>query len=236
MALMTGLALATGVESANTVGFIDHAIDPNVPVDNVGVCFVPVGNPSGSFTITDDALGMALSAGDTFYVFNANLWDFDIYTYNGKGQGWFASYADTTGETLASITVAPGASLFYMGAAATFTMCGEVRAPGTQTITFTPDDSTGTYVFPIANPFPVATTLADLETFCSAGDTVYAFNPGLWDFDIYTYNGTGAGWFASYADTTGETITLGSTEIFAPGQGASFMPGGSRTWQKTLNY
>jgi hypothetical protein len=224
------------VESANTVGVITHDIDPSEPVINVGICFAPVGDANGVFAVTNSVFGNDFAAGDTFYEFDANNWDLNIYSFNGVGQGWFAMYADGTGGSLDSLTIASGASLFLMGAAANFNITGQVRASGTQTVTFTPNDSTQEYVFPIVNPFPVATTFADLETFCSGGETLYVFNPTYWDLDIYTYNGAGQGWFAMYADGTGGAINDSTATILAAGQGASFMPTAACTWTKTLNY
>ena len=229
------MAATTSVQSSNTVGFLNHAIDVNVPVDNIGVCFVPVGNENGSFSVTDNALGTSLAAGDSLYQFNANLWDFDIYSYNGTGEGWTASYADGSAETIDGLDIGTSANLFYMGAAESVTLAGQVRAPGTQTLTFTPGEN-DEYVFPLANPYPVETTFADLETFCSAGDSIYLFNPEVWDFDIYTYNGLGDGWTASYADGTAETISDSTAVILAAGQGASFMPGSECTWTVSFNY
>ena len=236
-ALVAGLALADGVQSANTVGFIEQEFDEDAGAVNVGVCFNVVGSPAASFTIADAAFGKNLTAYDQFYVFDADNWDLTSYTYKGAGKGWDVIYADTEieQEVIASISVAPGTSLYYIGADASFITAGEVAASGAQSITFDTDDAGA---FDFVNPFPVATTFGDLETFARAYDQFYLFDAANWDLTSYTYKGAGKGWDVIYADTEldPEVISDSTATFLEAGQGATYIPGATVTWTKTLNY
>ena len=231
---MAGLALADGgVQSANTVGFLEQTVNTDTGSANIGVCFGVVGNPSASFTVTSNAFGTVINEWEQFYAFDANNWDLTSYTYQGASDGWGIRYADGTEEASASLSIAPGTSLYYFGANATFKTVGEVAASGTHTITFDPESASA---FDFVNPFPVATTFGDLETFVRAWDQFYVFDPANWDLESYTYQGAGEGWGVRYADGQETVISTPSTVFLAAGQGATYLPGASVTWTKTLNY
>lgn len=107
------------VESANVVGYVEQAVDSDSMAANVGVCFNVVGDKNASFTIVDEAFGTALVAYDQFYAFDADNWDLTYYTYQGEGQGWYVTYADTekSPETITDSTtviLAAGQGATYM--------------------------------------------------------------------------------------------------------------------------
>ena len=191
---MAGLALADGVNSVNTVGFITHEMDENIGVDNIGVCFSPVGG--GAYTVVNDAFGsLTFVSGDSVYIFNGEDWDFDIYNFLGKNQGWQVFTAAGDEDSVASFTVNPGDNLFYAGAVEDINIAGEVAASGTQTVAFDPEEN---WIFFFANPFPIATTFADLEAFAKSGDAFYRFNPDDWDFDIFNYLWIGRSFYSCF--------------------------------------
>ena len=235
-ALAASMAMAQ-VQSANTVGFIEQEFDDDLGGINVGVCFSVVGDSSASFTIADSAFGKNLIAWDQFYAFDAENWDLTCYTYKGAGKGWDVVYADADidPEVVASLSIAPGTSLYYLGANESFTTAGEVAASGTQSITF---DTEEAGAFDFVNPFPVATTFGDLETFARAWDQFYLFDPANWDLTCYTYKGAGKGWDVVYADPDidPEVISDSTATFLEAGQSATFLPGATVTWNKTLNY
>lgn len=183
-------------------------------------------------------------------VFNPEKWDLDSYVFlgyngEGKGLGWQYSTADIeTGDPIVST-----AGSFELGTAqvAYFSpadgisgvnVAGKV-ADTTKTATVTFDDSN--WIFEFVNPFPKATTLADLETFCAASDSLMVFNPDKWDLDSYVYLGTGNGWQYSTADIeTGDpivTVIKDSTTVVLPaGKGGYYAPADmtGRTWSVNL--
>ena len=230
---MAGIALAEGVQSANTVGFIEQTIDPNSGTASIGVNFVPVGNSAGSFTVAGNAFGTALNDYDVFYAFDAEMWDLSSYTFISSAEGWSYTLADGTQAAVASLTIAPRTTLYYMGSASSFVLSGEVAASGTVSQTFNPENGFG---FDFVNPFPVATTFADLETFANAYDVFYIFDPDLWDLSSYTFISSSEGWSYTLADGTSGAITDTSTVFLPAGKGATYCPGSTATWAKTLNY
>ncbi len=90
------------------------------------------------------------------------------------------------------------------------------------------------------NPFPVATTLADIETFAVAGDAIHVFTTEFWNLNTFTYNGSGLGWACNtFSDETWEAIdyviTDSSTVVLPAGIGGCYQPTdmNGRTW--TIN-
>ena len=93
----------------------------------------------------------------------------------------------------------------------------------------------------IMNPYPIDTTLSDLETFAVPGDTLYVFNRAFWDLDFYVYLGKGNGW--SVTTYNAETWTqydyteTDTTKVVMPaGIGGTYQSADQdgRTWTVTL--
>ena len=228
-------ALATSeIESSNTVGYITQSLGEGEYVHTVGVSFKACGVASGDYTVETQIFSVGAAAGDMVYIFDPNNWDLSSYTFNGfdgnTSLGWFYAGADGTLDTVASFDVQKGEVVYFQPAdmVTDATVSGEVEAGTSASVTF--DLSGGDFVFPLVNPFPVATTLGDLETFAAAGDMVYAFDAQNWDLASYTFNGfdgnVSQGWFYAGAD--------GTMVILPAGQGAFFQPGVTCTWTKTL--
>lgn len=242
-AVAAGFAVfGDGLESANTVGYIQQSLGEGEYVHTVGVSFKNCGVASGAYTIGTQIFGATAAEGDMIYVFDPNNWDLSGYTFNGySGEtslGWFYSGADGTTDTVASFDVQKGEVVYFQPAdmMTDATVSGEVESGSSFSVTF--DLNSGDFVFPLVNPFPVATTLGDLETFVSEGDMVYVFDAMNWDLSGYTFNGfvggVSQGWFYSGADGTTDTITDSSTVILPAGRGAFIQPGATCTWTKTL--
>jgi len=242
-AVAAGLvAIGDGIESANTVGYITQSLGEGEYVHTVGVSFKNCGVAAGTYTVGTKVFSVDAAAGDMVYIFDPNNWDLSGYTFNGydgeTSLGWFYVGADGSSDTVASFDVEKGEVVYFQPADAVTaaTISGEVEAGSSASVTF--DLSSGEFVFPLVNPFPVATTLGDLETFVAAGDMVYVFDAMNWDLSGYTFNGfdgeTSLGWFYVGADGSSDTITDSSTVILPAGQGAFFQPNATCTWIKTL--
>ena len=226
------------VESANTVGYLSQELDlqNDEYLFNLAAPFKNLGTVDGSYVCTDTICDIVPSTGDKVYVFDGEEWNLAIYQYKGSGKGWALTAADGSSSTVASFTIASGAHVMYepYDEETVAIVSGEVAASGAQVIEFevTDDD----WFFELVNPFPVATTLGDLETFCGSGDKIYTFDPEEWNLAIYQYKGTGKGWALTAADGSSSTITTSATVILKAGEGAYFEPYDSREWTVTLNY
>ena len=236
---------AFALESANTVGYQQYALDtsdPNDYVHNIGVQFKNVG-ATESYTITDSIFGVNLEDGDQIFIFDPVFYGYTLYTYGEISTGVFGftvMHADGTwGENVASLTVNKGDNILYMPLTLTTTpnVSGEVQASGSATLTFTVEGDD--YIFPITNPFPKATTLADL-TCLEDGDQLFVWDSVYYGYTLLTYGEISTGVFGltvMYADGTwGEPIVDSSYVLFPAGQGGLYMPTDSRTWTVTFNY
>ena len=207
-------------------------------------------NSTGTWVCETSIFDTVATESDNLMVFNPEKWDLDSYmflgyTAGGEGLGWNYSTADImTGDPIVTTV-----SSFELGVSQVAYFCpadgisgvsvsGEVQDT-TKTATVTFDDSN--WIFEFVNPFPKATTLADLETFCVESDNLMVFNPEKWDLDSYMYLGTGNGWNYSTADImTGDpivdVITDSSTVVLPAGKGGYFAPADSagRTWSVSL--
>ena len=230
-------ASAFAVESANTVGYLEQELDVDNDeyMLNLAAPFKNLNTVNGSYVFTDNVFDTAAAKNDKLYVFDGDEWDLSIYKYKGSGQGWALDAADGSSATVSSVTVASGAHIMYEPVSAeSAIVSGEVAASGSQVVSFEVDDNN--WMFELVNPFPIATTLGDLETFCAKNDKIYTFDPEEWDLSIYKYKGTGSGWALDAADGSSSTITSSATVILEAGQGAYFEPVDSREWTVTLNY
>ncbi len=226
------------VQSANTVGFLSQELD----LDNdeylfsVAAPFTNLGTVDGNYVCTDTIFDTIPSTGDKVYVFDSEEWNLAMYQYNGTGNGWTHYAADGTQSTVASFTVISGAHVMYEpnDEETIATVSGEVAASGAQVVEFevTDDD----WFFELVNPFPVATTLGDLETFCGTGDKIYIFDQDEWNLAMYQYNGTGSGWTFYAANGVQSILTDSTIVVLKAGEGAYFEPQDSREWTVTVNY
>ena len=184
------------------------------------------------------------------YTFDAEVWNLNYWGFNGfdsesKSKGWAYSYTDTeTWEpaeaTVASFELTKGDTVYYQPSdgVSGLTVSGEVTDTS-KSATWTLEP--GEWIGDIMNPFPVATTLADLESFAKAGDVLYVFNYNFWNLDYYGFNGKGAGWSCTTtSDQTWETmeyvITDTSMVVMPAGVGGCFQPADydGRTWTVNL--
>ena len=183
---------------------------------------------------------------------NVEIFDLDAYQFNGydgsgNPQGWTYTTSDpNTGdpiqESVASFSLAKGKVTYCQPAdgISGFTTAGEVESGTSATVAFEDDG-----FFEFVNPFPKATTLGDLETFCEADDVLMVLNFEIFDLDAYQFNGKDAGVSQGWTYTTSdpntgdpiqEQITDPTTVVLPAGQGGYFQPGdgGNRSWTVSL--
>jgi hypothetical protein len=191
--------------------------------------------------------------GDIVMFLNVGIFDLDYYQFNGyngqgQGQGWVYNTSDpNTGdpisETVSSFSLAKGQVTYCqpIDGVSGFITAGEVESGTSATVLFQNAD-----FFEIVNPFPKATTLGDLETFCLEGDILMALNFEIFDLDYYQFNGkennVSKGWIYNTSDpNTGDPISENasdpSTEVLSAGQGGYYQPidSNGRTWTVTLD-
>ena len=249
-ALACAAAVVAGAEeitSANVVGYKSYALDTTNPDDyvhNIGVQFKNVATVDNSYTITDSIFGVDLEDGDVIFVFDPDFYGYTLFTYSEVDvgvMGFSVMYADgSQGDVVSSLTVNKGDNILYMPVTLDTTpaVSGEVAASGSATLEF--DMSNGIdYIFPITNPFPKATTLADL-TCLQDGDVIFIWDSVYYGYTLLTYSEVEAGVMGlavMYADgSQGAAITDTSYVVFPEGQGGLYMPTDSRTWTVTYNY
>ena len=241
--------MADGIESANTVGYKVYPCE--MGIDNVGAAFTPF-SQSGDWTCVSNIYDSAAKMDDIVMVLNVEIFDLDAYSFNGydaqgKALGWVYMTSDpNTGdpidETVQSFTLAKGQVSYCQPAdgVSGFVTSGEVESGSSATVQFQNDG-----FFELVNPFPKATTLGDLESFCQQDDILMVLNFEIFDLDAYSFNGkvggVSQGWVYMTSDpNTGdpidETITDPETEVLSVGQGGYFQPGdgGDRTWTVNL--
>jgi len=131
-----------------------------------------------------------------------------------------------------------------MGASPDITISGEVADTKGASRVFTVDlsgdpDET---MFPIANPFPVATTAKMFNGFVVDGDVLLVWNDSAYNYDWYQYmsdTGSGTpGWMVQDMETFDISFLTSEDDIILKvGTGAIFMPalGGTRTWTVSLS-
>ena len=237
------------IESANTVGY--QTYESGLGIENVGAAFSPI-NASGTWDCTSKIYDTDAKAYDVVMFLNTEIFDLDYYQFNGydgsgNPQGWTYNTSDpNTGDpiqqTVASFTLGKGQVTYCQPAdgVSGFLTAGEVQSGTSATVAF---EHAGFFEF--VNPFPKATTLGDLETFCEAYDVLMVLNFDIFDLDFYQFNGkvggVSQGWTYNTSDpNTGdpiqETVTDSSTVVLPAGQGGYFQPnnGENRTWTVTL--
>ena len=190
------------------------------------------------------------AASDVVYVFSSEVWNLNSWQFNGfdgsaNSLGWVYNFTNTEtwepdSKEVASFELAKGDTVYFQpnDGVSGLTVSGEV-ADTTKPATWTL--AAGEWIGDIMNPFPVATTLADLETFAVASDVIYVFNYTFWNLDSYQFNGTGLGWVCNtFSDETWEAInyivTDSSTVVLPAGVGGCYQPTDmdGRTWTVNL--
>ena len=241
--------LAFGIESANTVGY--QTYESGMGIENIGAAFSPI-NATGTWTATDKIYDTAAVESDAVMFLNTDIFDLDAYQFNGydgsgNPLGWTYTTSDpNTGDpiqqTVASFTLGKGQVTYCQPAdgISGFLTAGEVQTGTSATVAFNDDG-----FFEFVNPFPKATTLGDLETFCQESDVLMVLNFEIFDLDAYQFNGkvggVSQGWTYTTSDpNTGdpiqEQVTDSTTVVLPAGQGGYFQPGdgGNRSWTVTL--
>ena len=241
--------LAFGIESANTVGY--QVYESGMGIENIGAAFSPI-NASGEWTATDKIYDTDAVSDDVVMFLNTEIFDLDYYQFNGydgsgNPQGWTYNTSDPdTGDpiqqSVASFTLGKGQVTYCQPAdgISGFLTAGEVQSGTSATVAFYDDG-----FFEFVNPFPKATTLADLETFCQSDDVLMVLNINIFDLDYYQFNGkvegVSQGWMYNTSDPdTGdpiqELVSDSTTVVLPAGQGGYFQPGdgGNRTWTVSL--
>ena len=249
-AVAAGLvAFGDGIESQNTVGYL--AYESGAGIENIGAAVAPI-NASSEWTCTATVYDTDAVEGDVVMFLNPEIFDLDSYqflgyTQGGASVGWVYTTSDpNTGdpinEEVASFTLGKGQVTYCQPAdgISGFITAGQVESGTTATVAF---EDVGFYE--IVNPFPKATTLADLETFCQEGDVLMVLNFEIFDLDFYQFlgkvNNVSQGWVYTTSDpNTGdpinENVSDSSIVVLPIGQGGYYQPGdgGNRTWTVSL--
>ena len=239
------------IESANTVGYLQNELSATTVSGtiDVGVSFSNIGTQGGAYTVSNMLFNTQVADGDVILIFNPAAYNYDWYQYmsdTGSGNpGWMIQDMETFNITFVdSFTVNPGDSLVYMGASPDITISGEVADTKGASRVFTVDlsgdpDET---MFPIANPFPVATTAKMFNGFVVDGDVLLVWNDSAYNYDWYQYmsdTGSGTpGWMVQDMETFDISFLTSEDDIILKvGTGAIFMPalGGTRTWTVSLS-
>ena len=220
-------------------------------VENIGAAFSPI-NATGTWTATAKIYDTDAVEGDVVMFLNPEVFDLDYYQfggYDGSGnpQGWMYNTSDpNTGDPIqqavSSFTLGKGQVTYCQPAdgISGFLTAGEVQSGTSATVAFNDDG-----FFEFVNPFPKATTLGDLETFCQEGDILMVLNFEIFDLDFYQFGGkvggVSQGWMYNTSDpNTGdpiqELVTDSTTVVLPAGQGGYFQPGdgGNRSWTVSL--
>lgn len=242
-AMAAGVAMAD-ITSKNVVGYKSYADASGF--NNIAAAFTPI-NESKEWTFAANVYDTEAAYGDQVAMLNTEIFDLDYYGflgYNEQGEslGWQWTTSDPeTAELvytqLESFKVAKSQVTYCIpnDAVTAVTTAGQVDDVEGATVHFA---EPGFYDF--TNPFPIATTFADLSSFCEYGDQLAILNTEIFDLDYYGYLGAGNGWQWTSSDPeTGDlvykTITDMTQVILPAGVGGYFMfDSGSRTWNVTI--
>ena len=246
-AAIAAVATAGAVESANIVGY--QAFGTGEWITSAGAAFTPI-NATGKWTCETTIFENDAAAGDAVNVFSSEVWNLNTWTFKGfdgeaKSLGWAYNYTDTdtwepADTVVASFELEKGDTVYFQpnDAVSGLTVSGEVEDT-TKAATWTL--AANEWIGDIMNPFPVATTLADLESFAVAGDAVHVFSTDFWNLDTYTYKGAGLGWACNtFSDETWEAIDYVVTDtsliVLPAGIGGCYQPTdmAGRTWTVNL--
>lgn len=241
-AAVSAMVATAEITSENVVGYMsteENWIQP------VGTAFAPV-NGEGVWTCKDTVFGQAIADYDSIMVLNLDKFDYDTYQFLGAGNGWEYSTPDQDAQVenpeadpivmpIASFEINVGDGFLFMPAdgMSSVTVAGQVAdLNAEQTVTFS-----GNWIYEFVNPYPVATTLKDLESFFGEYDSLMVLNVDKFDYDTYTYLG-GSTWEYSTpdqdaqiedpeADPIVESVTDNTLVVMPAGTSALFMPADS---------
>ena len=217
---------------------------------SVAPAFFNMAKQDGKWAIGEKFFNADSVAGDTIlsldpFQFDFNSWFFNGYDEDGNYLGWFGTLwvegEMVTIENIQNFDVAKGQTLYVVPAEFIGpTVSGSISdVDTTQDVTL--DQSNGEMAVDFANPYPVATTLADLNSFTEAGDTVYALDTIYFDFVSYFNQGDGT-WFKTYPSDQEDggwgtdIVSDPATVVLPAGVGGYFSSGDGmpRTWNVSL--
>ena len=223
--------------SSGIVGYKNYTLEADslsqdYAMYSVGVSFINIDSEDGGYTIDEDVFGLAKEEGDQLYTWDQELWNLNQFDALAAGEGWVATWADTTTEVLQSVKIGKNGQVWVIPLSEGVRIAGAIAASGTQTITFEPTDEV--YMFPIANPFPIETTWGDLNTFTQEGDQLYTWDADLWNLN--QFDAVDNGWIATWADTSSELLDDDSAVVLKVGEGGQFIPVDATSWTVEFNY
>ena len=207
---------------------------------NIGVQFSNVQSEDGTFTLDDNFFGGEAQEGDSVVTFDGAAWNLGQADKLGVDLGWIFYPADGgDSERFAALKCQRCDQLYYVPSDPATTpqvlVSGAVAKMGEQSITF--EKTAEGDVFPLVNPFPIATTWGDLNTFMKEGDSLYMFDYGNYDLIQYDRLGDGLGWILYPADgSDSERINDESAVILEAGSAAYYMPGDAVTSGETVTW
>ena len=201
------------VTSANVVGYQNFALDTEAgrQFKMVATQFAPM-NDTGKWTFDTKIFDQEMTPGDCVYFFDKALEDRVYYYYlgvEGDIPMWVKMWTDgVTGEpledwTITSVEVSKSETLYWQPAdgETSAIVNGQVEDLNGVTVTF-PDSAP----YNLVNPYPIDTTLAELENFFQPGDNLYIFDEALEDRVYFYYLGDNM-WVKMWTDgVTGEPM------------------------------
>lgn len=225
------------IESANIVGYQNLQFDKSGWMINAGVAFSNVG-ADGTFTIDDTTVfGNPACEGDQIVTLDAELWDLNTIEKAPEGEGWIIMAAGgAMPEQVDSMSFKKGDMIYFIPAEETqLTIAGQVAALGEQSITFDLENEEGQWMFPLVNPFPVATTWKDLDAFCNEGDQLITLDADMWDLNTFEKAPEGEGWILMPAGGGMPEAITDDTAIAIPAGGSAYyIPVETVTWTVSL--
>ena len=197
-ALVAGFAMAN-IASSDVVGYQKYTLN-EAGMCNVGAAFTPV-NETGKWTCDTKVFDTPATGSDTIYSLDPVVFDFNSYTFNGysgeQSLGWTVMVMDQ--DTFEPVELPVAQSIELEKSQVVYFQAGDMVTAPTVSGRVDDVDSAQTVVIEktmtpceIANPYPKATTLADLATFCVSGDTIYVLDTYWFDFKSNFYSGDGS--------------------------------------------
>lgn len=239
------------ITSANIVGYISNGLPSEEAMTiDVGVSLSNVCSVDGSFVVTNMLCSTKINDGDVILIFNAAAYNYDWYQYFSDYEGkpmWGIQDMETYEWTyVESFTINNGDSIVFMPAdtsiTSKITVAGQVAdlAGASRVFAINFDGSPDETMFPISNPYPVATTAGMLADFIADGDVLLVWNDAAYNYDWYQYFADMDGkptWGVQDMETYEWSYLESSDDvILEAGHGAVFMPSsdGVRTWTVSL--
>ena len=204
-------------------------------------------NEAGKWTIGAKIFDTDAQPGDQIDFYDKDLCDIVSYQFLGYEDeqylGWFKMWLDSFGdshdEPVDTFEVIKGETLYFTPSdgESGMTVSGEVEdVNGSVTLSF-PE----AVMYNFVNPYPIATTFADVETFVVPGDQFDVYDEALADIVSYQYIGEdGLPWMKMWLDSFGDShddYPQSSDVLFPAGRGGFFTPCDSegREWTVSLS-